>query len=142
MLPRLRSAVPFFALTVLLAGLLAGCGGGAEQSGGSQEGGSQEGGEKQKQPKKESRETKIAIGNVVSVKPDRRRMVVRPSQEVEEVERIAVKVRKNAEITLGSEKAEVGDIAEGQQAQVEYVVKNDVNRAISVQLFEAEGTSN
>lgn len=142
MLSRLRSAVPFFALMVLLAGLLAGCGGG-EQSGGSQEGGSQEGGgEKQKQPKKEARETKIALGNVVSVKPDRRRMVVRPSQEAEEVERVAVKVRKNAEITLGGEKAEVGDIAEGQQAQVEYVVKNDVNRAISVQLFEAEGTSN
>lgn len=138
MLSRLRSAVPFFALIILLAGLLAGCGGGAEQSGGSQD----NGGEKQKQPKKEARETKIAIGNVVSVKPDRRRMVVRPSQEAEEVERIAVKVRKNAEITLGGEKAEVGDIAEGQQAQVEYVVKNEVNRAISVQLFEAEGTSN
>jgi hypothetical protein len=49
-------------------------------------------------------------------------------------------VRKTAEITLGDEKAEMGDIAEGQQAQAEYVVKNDVNRAVSVQLFEAEGS--
>jgi hypothetical protein len=36
----------------------------------------------------------------------------------------------------------MGDVAEGQQAQAEYIVKNDVNRALSVQLFEAEGSSN
>lgn len=136
MLSRFRSALPLLVLAVLLAG----CGGGGD-SGGSQNGGSQGGGEQQKQSKKEARETKIGVGNVVSVKPDKRRMVVMPSQEAEDAEKITINVRKNAEITLGSEKAEMADIAKGQQAQVEYVVKNDVNRAISVQLFEAEDQS-
>ena len=136
MLSRLRSTVPMFALMVLLAGLLAGCGGGGGQSGNSQDGGG--GGEQQKQSKKETRETKIGVGNVVSVVPDKRRMVVLPSQQAEGAEKLTVNVRKNAEITLGGEKAEMGDVAKGQQAQVEYVVKNDKNRAVSVQLFETE----
>ena len=147
MLFRLGSAAPFFALVILLAGLLSGCGGGGGQqsNGGSQDGG---GGEERQQSKKEARETKIGVGNVVSVKPDKRKMVVQPSQEAEGAERLAINVRKNAEITLGDQKAEMADVAEGQQAQVEYLVKNDVNRAVSVQLFEAEeqpsgeGTSN
>lgn len=138
MLSRFRSAAPFFVLTILLAGFLAGCGGGG--GGGGQEENAQGGGE-QKQSKKEARETKIGVGNVVSVKPDKRRMVVMPSREAENAEKITINVRKNAEIMLGSEKAEMGDIAKGQQAQVEYVEKNDVNRAISVQLFEAGGQS-
>lgn len=148
MLSRLRSSLPFFALTVLLAGLLTACGGGVggEPSGGSQ-GGSKDGGGQQKEPQKEVRETKIGVGNVVSVKPDKRRMIVQPSQEAKGAEKLTINVRKNAKITLGGEEAEMGDVAEGQQAQVEYVVKKDVNRAVSVTLFEAqgqpqEGTSN
>ena len=137
MLSRPRFIVPLLAL---FAALLAGCGGG-EQSGGSQEGGGQ-GQDQQQESKKEAQETKIAVGNVVAVQPDKRRMVVQPSQQAEGTEKIPINVRKTAEITLGGEKAEMGDVAEGQQAQARYVVKNDVNRAVSVQLFEAEGTSN
>ena len=135
MLSRPRLIVP---LLTLLAALPAGCGGGEPS------GGSQEGGQEQQQPKKEAQETKIAVGNVVAVQPDRRRMVVQPSQQAEGTEKIALNVRKTAEITLGDQEAEMSDVAEGQQAQAEYVVKNDVNRAVSVQLFEAEGegTSN
>ena len=137
MLSRPRFIVPLLAL---FAALLAGCGGG-EQSGGSQEGGGQ-GQDQQQESKKEAQETKIAVGNVVAVQPDKRRMVVQSSQQAEGTEKIPINVRKTAEITLGGEKAEMGDVAEGQQAQARYVVKNDVNRAVSVQLFEAEGTSN
>jgi hypothetical protein len=133
MLLRPRLIVPLFAL---LAALLAGCGGDG-QSGGSQEGGGQQG--QQQESKKQAQETKIAIGTVVAVQPDRRRMVLQPREEAEGAEEIALNVRKTAEITLGGEKAEMGDVAEGQQAQAEYIVKNDVNRAVSVQLFEAEG---
>ncbi len=133
MLSRPRLIVPLFAL---LAALLAGCGGDG-QSGGSQEGGGQQ--DQQQESKKQAQETKIAIGNVVAVQPDRRRMVLQPSQEAGGAEKITINVRKTAEITLGGEKAEMGDVAEGQQAQAEYIVKNDVNRAVSVQLFEAEG---
>ena len=67
-------------------------------------------------------------------------MVVQPSQQAEGAEKVALNVRKTAEIKLGDQKAEMGDIAEGQQAQAEYIVKNEVNRAVSVQLFEAEGS--
>jgi hypothetical protein len=136
MLSRPRLIVPLFAL---LAALLAGCGGGDQSSGGSQEGGGQQ--DQQQESKKQAQETKIAIGNVVAVQTDRRRIVVQPSQEAEGTEEIALNVRKTAEITLGGEKAEMGDVAEGQQAQAEYIVKNDVNRALSVQLFEAEGSN-
>ena len=124
-------------LLVLTAGLIAGCGGGGEQQpeGGSQDAG---GGQQKSQSKKEARETKIGVGNVVSVKADRRRMIVQPPRQAEEAERLSINVRKNAQITLGGKKAEMGDVAEGQQAQVEYLVKNDVNRAISVQLFPVE----
>jgi hypothetical protein len=143
MLCRSRLAVPLLAL--LSAALLAGCGGGGQTEGSGDGGGGQDQ-QQQEQPKKEAQETKIAVGNVIAVQPDRRRMVVQPSQQVEGTEKVPLNVRKTAEITLGDEKAEMGDIAEGQQAQAEYVVKNDVNRAVSVQLFEAEeqgeGTSN
>ena len=136
MLSRPRFIVPLLAL---LAALLAGCGGG-EQSGGSQEDGGQGQDQQQQESKKEAQETKIAVGNVVAVQPDRRRMVVQPSQQAEGTEKVPINVRKTAEITLGGEKAEMGDVAEGQQAQATYVVKNDVNRAVSVQLFEVEGS--
>ena len=150
MLCRSRLAVPLLAL--LAAALLAGCGGG-EQTEGSGDGGQgqdqqqQESKKEAQESKKEAQETKIAVGNVIAVQPDRRRMVVQPSQQAEGAEKVALNVRKTAEIKLGDQKAEMGDIAEGQQAQAEYVVKNDVNRAVSVQLFEAEeqqgeGTSN
>lgn len=127
-------------LLLLTAGFLAGCGGGSEGSGSGPSDGSQNGDSGQQgQSRKEARETKIGVGNVVSVDADKRRMVVQPSQEAEGAGKLTINVRKNAEITLGGEKAELGDVAEGQQAQVEYVVKNDVNRAVSVQLFEAGG---
>jgi hypothetical protein len=136
MLCRSRLAVPLLAL--LAAALLAGCGGG-EQTEGSGDGGQGQD-QQQQESKKEAQETKIAVGNVVAVQPDRRRMVVQPSQQAEGAEKVALNVRKTAEIKLGDQKAEMGDIAEGQQAQAEYVVKNEVNRAVSVQLFEAEGS--
>ena len=136
MLCRSRLALPLLAL--LAAALLAGCGGG-EQPEGSGDGGQGQD-QQQQESKKEAQETKIAVGNVVAVQPDRRRMVVQPSQQAEGAEKVALNVRKTAEITLGDQKAEMGDIAEGQQAQAEYIVKNEVNRAVSVQLFEAEGS--
>jgi major membrane immunogen (membrane-anchored lipoprotein) len=139
MLCRSRLAVPLLAL--LAAALLAGCGGG-EQTEGSGDGGQgqDQQQDQQQESKKEAQETKIAVGNVVAVQPDRRRMVVQPSQQAEGAEKVALNVRKTAEIKLGDQKAEMGDIAEGQQAQAEYIVKNEVNRAVSVQLFEAEGS--
>lgn len=129
-----RSVVSVLVLLSLTALLLAGCGGG-EEPGDAPQGGSGQDVQSEGGPK----ESKIGVGNVVSVNEDKRRMAVRPSRQIEGTERLVIKVRKNAEMTLGGQGAEMGDVAEGQQAQVEYVVVNGVNRATSVQLFGAEG---
>src|SRR4028118_822539 len=103
MLCRSRLAVPLLAL--LAAALLAGCGGG-EQTEGSGDGG--QGQDQQQESKKEAQETKIAVGNVVAVQPDRRRMVVQPSQQAEGPDKVPLNVRKTAEITPGAPKADNG----------------------------------
>ena len=117
-------------LSLLLVGLLAGCGGGDQSGGGQQEGNS--GG---RAAKKEKLSRKVAIGTVRSYKDDRRRLSLRPALESQGDGPLAFKVRKKAQVTLDGEQAELGDIEEGQQAQVRYVVVNEVNRAIIVQLF-------
>ena len=120
-------------LSLLLVGLLAGCGG-SDQSGGSQQEG-KAGGEA---AKKEKLSRKVAIGTVRAYKDDRRRLSLRPVSEAQGDKPLGFKVRKNAQVTLDGEQAELGDIEEGQQAQIRYVVKNDVNRAIIVQLFSKQ----
>ena len=116
-------------LSLVLCILLAGCG----QSG--------TGGDEQEQngeaAKKEPLQQKIAIGTIRTFKEDKRRISLRPAANAQSEKPLGFKIRKNARITLGGKKAELGDIAEGQQAQVEYVVINNVNRAVAVHLFEA-----
>ena len=120
-------------LSLLLVGLLAGCGG-SDQSGGSQQEG-KAGGEA---AKKEMLSEKVAIGTVRAYKDDRRRLSLRPASEAQGKKPLGFKVRKNAQVTLDGDQAELGDIEEGQQAQIRYVVKNDVNRAFIVQLFSKQ----
>ncbi len=126
---------------VLLAGLLTGCGGGGgEQDGGSQQngGGGQQG---DKKAQKSAPETSVAIGTVGRINPENnRRIVVKVNQgEDKKAEPEIFKIRENAQITLDGKKAEVGDVAEGQQAQVEYITKKETNRVLSLRLFRAEG---
>ena len=116
-------------LSLLLVGLLAGCGGSDQSGGGQQEG---------KAAKKEKLSRKVAIGTVRAYKDDRRRLSLRPAAEVQGDKPLGFKVRKNAQVTLDGEQAELGDIEEGQQAQIRYVVKSGVNRAIIVQLFSKQ----
>jgi hypothetical protein len=120
-------------LSLLLVGLLAGCGG-SDQSGGSQKEG-KAGGEP---AKKEKLSRKVAIGTVRAYKDDKRRLSLRPASEAQGDKPLGFKVRKKAQVTLDGDQADLGDIEEGQQAQIRYVVKNDVNRAIIVQLFSKQ----
>jgi hypothetical protein len=121
-------------LVLLLAGLLAGCGGG-DQSGGGQQGGNEGGGESLEQ---ERLSKKVAIGTVRAYKDDRRRLSLRPASEEQGDKPLGFKVRKKAQVTVDGKQGELGDIEEGQQAQVRYVVENGVNRAIIVQLFSRQ----
>ena len=95
-------------------------------------------GELKELAKKEKLSRKIAIGTVRAYKDDKRRLSLRPASEAQGKKPLGFKVRKNAQVTLDGDQAELGDIEEGQQAQIRYVVKNDVNRAIIVQLFSKQ----
>jgi hypothetical protein len=121
-------------LFVLIVGSLAGCSGG-DQSGG--------GGQKKKQggkvTKKEQVQKKVAFGIVRAFKDDKRRLSLRPTVNAQGKKPIGFKVRKNAQITLSGKKADLGDIEADQQAQISYVVKNEVNRAVVVRLFKPAG---
>ncbi len=139
------SAALFFIASILLAGLLAGCAGGGDQAG---NGGSQGGEGEQAQgegaqgegAQANAPQLKIALGTIVSVKPDRRKIILRPSTE-QQGDRLVFKVIDDAEITLDDQPAEMADAQEGQQAQVTYVVVNEQNRARVVGLISGdEGT--
>ena len=120
-------------LSLLLVGLLAGCGGSDQSGGGQQEG--KAGGEGSG---KEKLSRKVAIGTVRAYKDDRRRLSLRPAAKVQGEKPLGFKVRKKAQVTLDGEQAELKDIEEGQQAQIRYLVKNGINRAIIVQLFSKQ----
>ena len=125
-------------LSLLLAGLLAGCGGGGDQSGDQSGGGQQEGKAGGEAARKTPPPRLMVIGTVRAYKDDKRRLSLRPTSDVQGEKPLGFKIRKNAQITLDGEKAELSDIQEDQQAQITYVIKNKVNRAIAVQLFNEQ----
>ena len=82
----------------------------------------------------------MALATIVSVKPDMRKIVLRPSTE-QQRNRLIFKVVDDAVITLNDQQAEMADVQEGQQAQITYVVVNEQNRARVVALISGdEGT--
>jgi hypothetical protein len=44
------------------------------------------------------------------------------------------KVRKNAVVQVNDQDAELSDIQPGQSAEIDYVTKNDLNRAVAVEI--------
>lgn len=141
---------PFLVALVLLIVFLASCGGAGQESGdASQDGGSsdkakkQQGGDGKKGKKKKRAEAKVALGKVTKVKGDQSRVVViEPNSEAQDAKKIMVfRLRKDAKITLAGEEAEPADIQAGQQAQIEYVRKEERNRARTLTLFKGGETS-
>ncbi len=139
---------------LLFVGVLAGCGGGGEESGqggqgdgagggqgdagqGNAEQGDTKGGQGEI-AKKDPPETGIALGRVVAVKPDKNVIVMRTNKEAQGGERMVFRIKKKAEITLDDEKADVAAIKEDQQVRIEYISKEKLDRAISVSLFAVE----
>ena len=149
--PRRPSTVLLLVAVIVLAGLLAGCGGGDQSGNGSQDGGSggtkEQGGDAAKKEEPEAAKKgaalrpKIAVGTVIRVRPDHRKIVLRPTTAEGKPKPMPFKIAKNATITLDNEEADVADIKEGQQAQITYVVRNEVNRAREVSLISDEGAT-
>ena len=137
------SAALLFIVSILIAGLLAGCVGGGDQAG---NGGSQGGEGEQDQAAQgegnqaDAPQIKTALGTLVAVKPDRRKIILRPSTE-QQGDRLTFKVVDDAQITLDDQQAEMAEVQEGQQAQIQYVTVNEQNRARVVGLISSgEGT--
>ena len=136
---RMPAATLFSIVLILLLGFLAGCGGDQSGSGESQGGGKQGGGEQGAKKGGEAADegptqAKVALGTIESVEPDKRKLVLKPSFEAQGGDQITFNVRKTAGIQVKDQPAELSELQSGQQAQIEYVTKNDVNRAVSVQV--------
>jgi ABC-type Fe3+-hydroxamate transport system substrate-binding protein len=133
-----QAALYFIACT-LLAGLLAGCAGGGDQAnnGGEQGGEGEQGQAAQGEgTQANALQFKIALGTIVSVKTDRRKIVLRPSTE-QQGDRLVFKVVDDAVITLDDQPVEMADVQEGQQAQIEYITVNEQNKARVVELVDS-----
>ena len=138
------STVLILATIVLIAALLTGCGGGDQSGSGSQ----QDGGSKAEQGKNASvkqgenaPKKKIVFGTVTFVNPKTEGFSVRPTIEVQGKKPVVFRLANETTITLDGKEAKLEDMKKGQQAQVEYVERNERNRARSVKLFEAGGGS-
>ena len=133
------SAALLFIASILLAGLLAGCAGGGDQAnnGGAQGGEGEQGQAAQGEgTQANALQLKIALGTIVSVKPDRSKIVLRPSTE-QQGDRLIFKVVDDAVITLDDKPVEIADVQEGQQAQIEYTTVNEQNKARVVELINS-----
>jgi hypothetical protein len=138
------STVLFLVTIVLIAGLLTGCGGGDQSGSGSQ----QDGGSKAEQGKnapveqgKNAPKKKIVFGTVKFVNPKTEGFSVRPTIEEQGKKPVVFRLANETSITLDGKEAKLEDMKKGQQAQVEYVERNERNRARSVRLFEVGGGS-
>jgi|SRR5215213_939781 len=143
MYPRGTSTALFLATIVLIAGLLAGCGGGGDQSGGGsqQDGGAKagQGGNAPKQQGGNAPKKKILFGTVAFVNPKTKGFTVKPTIKEQGKKPVLFRLAKESKITFGGKEVGLEDMKKGQQAKVEYVFRNDRNRARSVQLFEGGG---
>ena len=138
------STVLFLATIVLIAGLLTGCGCGDQSGSGSQQDGGSKAEQDQNAPKKQGKNApkkKILFGTVTFVNPKTEGFSVRPTIDEQGNKPVAFRLAKETSITLGGKEAKLEDMKKGQQAQVEYVERNERNRARSVRLFEAGGGS-
>jgi hypothetical protein len=138
------STVLFLATIVLIVGLLTGCGGGDQSGSGSQQDGGSKAEQGENAPVKQGKNTpkkKIVFGTVTFVNPKTEGFSVRPTIEEQGKKPVVFRLANESTITLEGKEAKLEDMKKGQQAQVEYVERNERNRARSVKLFEAGGDS-
>jgi hypothetical protein len=150
--PRGFSTALFLAMTVLIVGLLAGCGGGDQSGGGSQQGGGKGAEQDQNKPGKQNGGAskqkagnepakKILFGKVTFVNTKTEGFSVKPTIKAQGKKPVVFRLAQQSNITLAGKEAKLDDMEKGQQAQVEYVVRNERNRARVVRLFEGGGNT-
>jgi hypothetical protein len=136
------TTVLFLATIVLIAVLLTGCG---DQSGsGSQRDGASKAEQGENVPKKQGKNApkkKILFGTVTFINTKTEGFSVRPTIDEQGNKPVVFRLANESSITLDGKEAKLEDMKKGQQAQVEYVERNERNRARSVRLFEAGGGS-
>jgi hypothetical protein len=138
------STVLLLVTIVLIAGLLTGCSGGDQSGSGSQQDGgskAEQGDSASKKRDKNGPKKKILFGTVKFVNPKTEGFSVRPTIDEQGNKPVAFRLANETRITLGDEEAKLEDMKKGQQAQVEYVERNERNRARSVRLFGSGGDS-
>jgi hypothetical protein len=138
------STVLFLVTIVLIVGLLTGCGGGDQSGSGSQQDGgskAEQGNNASKKRGKNGPKKKILFGTVTFVNPKTEGFSVRPTIDEQGNKPVAFRLANETSITLGGKEAKLEDMKKGQQAQVEYVERNERNRARIVRLFESGGDS-
>jgi hypothetical protein len=138
------STVLFLVTIVLIVGLLTGCGGGDQSGSGSQQDGgskAEQGNNASKKRGKNGPKKKLLFGTVTFVNPKTEGFSVRPTIDEQGNKPVAFRLANETSITLGGKEAKLEDMKKGQQAQVEYVERNERNRARSVRLFESGGDS-
>ncbi len=116
--------------------LITSCGGGDQSGNGSQQDGGSQAEQGQNAPKK-----KVVFGTVTFVNPKTEGFSVRPTIEEQGKKPVVFRLANESSITLDGNEAKLEDMKKGQQAQVEYVERNERNRARSVRLFETGGGS-
>ena len=109
---------------ILIAGLLGGC-------------------DVENQSIDESKYTKKARGEINSVKPDARKLILKPAsskQSENATEQgegaIHFKLAQDATVTVLGKEAQLADLKAGQQAEIQYYVQDRTNRAGSVKITE------
>jgi hypothetical protein len=138
------STVLLLVTIVLIAGLLTGCSGGDQSGSGSQQDGgskAEQGDSASKKRDKNGPKKKILFGTVKFVNPKTEGFSVRPTIDEQGNKPVAFRLANETSITLGGKEAKLEDMKKGQQAQVEYVERNERNRARNVRLFGSGGDS-
>jgi hypothetical protein len=142
MYQRVMTTVLFLATILLI--LITGCGGGDQsRSGSQQDGGSQaeQGANAPVEQGENAPKKKVVFGTVTFVNPKTEGFSVRPTIEEQGKKPVVFRLANETSITLDGNEAKLEDMKKGQQAQVEYVERNERNRARSVRLFETGGGS-
>jgi hypothetical protein len=137
-----RTTVLFLATIVLM--LITGCGGGDQSGSGSQQDGGSQAEQGENAPVEQGENApkkKVVFGTVAFVNPKTEGFSVRPTIEEQGKKPVVFRLANESSITLDGNEAKLEDMKKGQQAQVEYVERNERNRARSVRLFETGGGS-